>query len=597
MNFKLPSLKLDFSKIAILLIAVIVIFINLNSKPWKNGRVIHNDIISYYCYLPAAIIHHDLTFEFTKSNPEFYSNKYWPLKTSEGRDVVKMTMGLAFLYLPFFLIGHSLALIAGFPADGYSMPYLILLQISTIFYLLLGLIVLRRVLTRWFKPRIVGIVLLATFLGTNMLHYSTLEATMSHVYSFFLYSLFFLLTVKFWELPKIKYWLYLGLLVGLISLVRPTNGVVVLFFFFWGISSVEKLKDRLRFLTKNWRFAALSMILFLVVWIPQLVYWKTSTGHWFYYSYNNEGFQFLSPNILDGILSYRKGWLVYSPIMIIPLLGVIMLVTKRRFDWFWAVFSFTVINIYIIFSWWSWWYGGGLGARPLIESYAFLALPFAYFLNWINEKTTRRVLGYSAIVFLALYGLLINFQYRYGAIHWDSMSKAAHWDSFLNLKPSGRFNYLLQSPDYDSAIKGEKEIHTKSNYQPILHNVIFENSGDSLCNNASSNISHTGNYSVMVNKLNQYGLSTEIELKPNKKYIAQIWRYGNPNAMLVVHNSDINFYLNSKTTVEIDSIGWDRLVIEFTTPDSNSAITLKVYVWNPKRSKAYFDDLVIGEVL
>ncbi len=592
---KFFSFNFDSSKIAILLVAIVVTFINLNSKPWRNGRVIHNDIISYYCYLPAAIIHHDLSFEFTKNNPEFYADKYWPLKTSEGNDVVKMTMGLAFLYLPFFLVGHFTALISGFPADGYSLPYLFSLQISAIFYLILGLIFLRHILLRWFKPRVVGIVLFTILIGTNMLHYSTLEATMSHVYSFFLYSLFFLLTVKFWELPKIKYWIYLGFATGLITLVRPTNGIILIFFFLWGATSFSMFKERVFFILKSWKFLVFAMLLALTLWIPQLLYWKYATGHWLYYSYNNEGFFFLKPHIIDGLLSYRKGWLVYSPLMILPLAGLVLLLKKKRFDWFLPITAFFLLNVYIIFSWWSWWYGGGLGARPLIESYALLSLPFAYFLNWIDEKRWKKIIGYSLVIVLTSYGLLVNFQYRYMAIHWDSMSKAAHWDSFLRLKPSGRLNYLLQTPDYESAIDGKKETFQKQKYLPIPQNVIYEFSCDTI-DNASVSISPKGSKSIMVNKSNQFGISADITLRPNRKYAAQIWRYGNPNAMLVVQNSDINFYINTKTTLDIDSTGREKLVIEFTTPIADNPVPIKVYVWNPYWIKAYFDDLTVGEV-
>lgn len=452
---------MDFSKAAILAIVLFAAWINLDAKPWETGRVIHDDIISYYCYLPAAILHHDLTFTFTQSNRDFYADKYWPQKTPEGRDVVKMTMGLAFLYLPFFLTGHAAALIGGAVPDGYSFPYLIALQMSALFYLLAGLIILRSLLVQWFKPRIVGIVLLATFFGTNMMHYCTLEATMSHGYSFFLYALFFLLTVKFWESPEVKHWVFLGLLAGWITLIRPTNALVVLFFLLWNVDSMQTLKDRFAFFSSRRLLVLLAFVLAVAVWVPQLLYWKSATGSWLCYSYNNEGFFFLNPHILDGLLSYRKGWLLYSPVVIIPLAGIALFAVKKKFAWFWPLAIFMLVNIYIIFSWWSWWYGGGLGARPLIESYAFLSLPFCYALQWMDQKTGRQIIGYAVILMLTAYGLFDNFQYRYGAIHWDAMTQDAYRDSFLRLRPSERFHDLLQTPDYSSAIAGKDERHRR----------------------------------------------------------------------------------------------------------------------------------------
>lgn len=601
MKNKLFSARPDFSRVSILLIAILVIFINLNTKPWKKGRVIHDDIISYYCYLPAAIIHHDLTFAFTKANPDFYADKYWPLKTSDGREVVKMTMGLSVLYLPFFLVGHLIALIGGYTPDGYTIPYQILLQVSAVFYLILALIILRKLLRRWFASGVVSIVLFITVVGTNLLHYSTLEAPMSHVYNFFLFATFFYLTVRFWESPSVKYGVYLGALIGLISLVRPSNILITIFFLLWGVNSTKGFGQRFHFFLKNWKILILPVFVASIVWAPQLLYWKSATGHWLYYSYNNEGFFFLKPHILNGIFNYRKGWLTYSPVMIFPLIGILILGIKRKYEWFWPIVSFMLINIYIIFSWWSWWYGGGLGARPLIESYALLTLPFAYTVEWFSSKKTWRIVGYSALTVLATLGLTANFQYRYMAIHWDSMSKEAYWDSFLRLHPSGRLNYLLQEPDYESAIQGKNEIFAKPTYPPVNQRIIYQCSCDSLPSSQGgvvcSSKSHSGKNSLEVNRENQYGLSTAINLQPDKRYIAQVWRFGNPDAMLIVQKREANIYIKSNKTVEIDPAGWERLVVEFTTPATSDSIPYTVYVWNPDRRKAYFDDLTVGEAL
>lgn len=589
--------KFDYSKIAILIIAVLVIFINFNTKPWKKNKVIHDDIISYYCYLPAAIIHHDLSFQFTKANPDFYEDKYWPSRTSEGKEVVKMTMGLAIMYLPFFFIGHTIALLGNFPPDGYSSPYQIMLQLSALFNLLLALFILRKVLLKWFESKIVGLVLITTFLGTNLMHYSTQEATMSHVYNFSLFALFFYLTVKFWELPKAKHWVFLGLLTGLITLVRPSNGVILLFFIFWEIDSFKKLNERFFFFLGHWKFVLLSAILAFTIWIPQLLYWKLATGNWLYYSYNNEGFFFLNPHITDGLFNYRKGWLIYTPLMAVPLVGLFFMTIKKRWNWFWPLIIFISANIYIIFSWWCWWYGGGLGARTLIESYALLTLPFAYFLTWINKKTLRRILGYFSITIITLYGLFVNFQYHYMTIHWDSMNKSAFWDSFLRLKPSGRLDYYLQTPDYESAIIGKKEVTFNKKYTSPPFKVILENNCDSAENKIYTKVTHSGKHSIAVEKSNPFGLTTEIVLKPNQKYIVQIWRYGNSQAMLVVQSDTMNFYINSKTTLAIDDSNWDLISIEFTVPNADNQVPFKVYAWNPYRGKAYFDDLTIGEAL
>lgn len=140
--------------------------------------------------------------------------------------------------------------------------------------------------------------------------------------------------------------------------------------------------------------------------------------------------------------------------MSFALVGIFFL-RKRLRVFFLPVSLFVVLNIYILFSWWCWWYGGGFGMRAMIDSYALLAIPLAAFVNYIlkAKKAVR-------ITFIILLFLLAGFnqfqvqQYRYGAIHWDAMSKKAYWASFGRLYPVSNLNKLLVHPDYDKAQKG-----------------------------------------------------------------------------------------------------------------------------------------------
>ena len=76
-----------------------------------------------------------------------------------------------------------------------------------------------------------------------------------------------------------------------------------------------------------------------LVWIPQLLYWKTVTGNYLFYSYADEGFFFLNPQILKGLFSYRNGWLIYSPVMFFALLGIPFLYRYAK-DFFLPVMLF-----------------------------------------------------------------------------------------------------------------------------------------------------------------------------------------------------------------------------------------------------------------
>ncbi len=120
----------------------------------------------------------------------------------------------------------------------------------------------------------------------------------------------------------------------------------------------------------------------------QLVYWKYYSGHWFVYSYEDQGFSFLRPHLINGLFSFKKGWLVYTPIMVFAILGLLPLYVRHR-KVFWAVLVFSGINVYITFSWDIWWYGGSFGQRAMVQSYAVWLIPFAAFLQWAFQHKGR----------------------------------------------------------------------------------------------------------------------------------------------------------------------------------------------------------------
>ena len=85
-----------------LLISLFAVKTTLNLKPWDRKTIIDQDIIFYYGYLPATFIYHDWSFRFP-DRPGF-TGKVWSLPLPNGNRVQKMSMGLAYMYAPFFAI-------------------------------------------------------------------------------------------------------------------------------------------------------------------------------------------------------------------------------------------------------------------------------------------------------------------------------------------------------------------------------------------------------------------------------------------------------------------------------------------------------------
>lgn len=440
------------------IIISLVIFTHLNLRYWTNSnRIIAWDTISYYAYLPAIFIYHDATLKFSDNAPEEVKSKIWYQTDSKGNRIIKMSMGLSMLYAPFFFLAHLLAPLLGFDSNGYTTPYRFALIASCVFYLALALYFLRKTLSVFFSTSTVTLTTVAVVLGTNLFFYTTTEPTMSHAYNFSMFSAFIYLTLKWYEKPNLQKALLLGLLIGLISLARPSNILILLFFLLYDIKSISDLRERILLFRKHFFLLSLSAIGFIIVWLPQFIYWKAVSGQWLYYSYGDEGFFFSNPQIIKGLFGYRKGWLLYTPLMILALAGIPLLYKYCK-SFFLPTIIFTVLNIYIILSWWCWWYGGGYGLRAFIDSYALLAIPLATFIQKMGSgKPYRKVISFTVIIIITAFSIFQTQQYRYGSIHWDSMSARAYWGTFCRLKPPDNFQDLLEAPDYEKAKKGMQE--------------------------------------------------------------------------------------------------------------------------------------------
>ncbi|UBM63274.1 hypothetical protein LA303_04700 [Candidatus Sulfidibacterium hydrothermale] len=451
-------MRKHFVRWCMLIVLAITLFSDFGGKIWRSpDRVIQWDVIDYYGYLPAAFIYHDITLKF---KDHYNGEKHfviWAQKTATGNYVFKMTMGVSVMVSPFFFVANAVAGHLGYNTGGYSLPYRFAIVVAGLFYLMLGLLFLAKVLRRFFTETVTGIIVLSLGLGTNLFWYSTFEPGMSHVYTFFLASVFIYLTILWYQKPSVFITVLLGAVTGLLTLIRPVNVLFILFFILFQVKDVETLKNRLLLFWNTKSRLLLMVIMGFLVLLPQFVYWKTVTGHWIYYSYGKEGFFFLHPQIVNVLFSFRKGWFVYTPVMIFAVIGIYFLYKKYK-SFFLPVLSLLIVYLYVVSSWWCWWYGGSLGQRELIDIYPFMALPLAAFTESILRL--KKPLDYIfSVLFGAsvLLGTFYNVQYYYGSIHWDSMTRAAWFNSFGRIHPSAQFKNLISTPDYNDALKGLPE--------------------------------------------------------------------------------------------------------------------------------------------
>ena len=449
-------LKKNISFICIAIIGIGSIFLNFSHHRWqKETGVIEWDVKSYYAYLPATFIYKDLSLQFRGDNIDKFGDLIWPVETPTHKLAIVTTMGMSLLYSPFFGVAHIYALNSDYEPDGYSLPYKFALVFSALFYVIIGLFFLQKTLREFFKEDIVALVVTAIGIGTNLFYYYTYEAAMPHAYNFTLVSIFLYLTIQFYKNPNIKKIFWLGLVSGLITLIRPTNIIVLVLFFLWNISSVKDFKERIAWFLKEYKLILIMLFAFILIWIPQFIYWYWVSGKIFYFSYGEIGgkFFFSNPQIKNILISYRKGWFVYTPIMLFAFAGIFAL-PKFKKGLFFPILIFSIINIYILSSWWCWWFGGSFGLRAFIDSYAIMAIPLGAIVTRLSFKKYLKIISFGFISMLILFNIFQIQQYTNQAIHYWWMNKQAYWETFLKLRPTERYWQVITLPDYEKAREG-----------------------------------------------------------------------------------------------------------------------------------------------
>lgn len=452
----IKKIKKDVWVIALLVLVSSYTIFNL--KHWnKEESIIAWDVISYYGYLPATFIYGDVSLEKPNEKFDEYQHTFWMEKASNGGKVFKTSMGMSILYAPFFFASHIYALATSELASGFSSPYKFGIAMSSLSYLLIGFVFLRKLLLKFFSEKVIALTLLFIGLGTNFYYYTVIAVGMPHIYLFSLLAMSSYYTVEWYENPKFKISVLLGVFIGLMVLVRPTMLIVLLFPILFNLNSI---KERMLFF-KKYIFQVFSIFIFAcIVWVPQFVYWKTVSGDFLFYSYSEEGFFFADPQIVNALFSFRKGWLLYTPIMTFALIGFVLMFKKKEKITFSLIVPIA-IYFYIASCWWDWWFGGSFGYRTMIDVMPLLSVGLAYFIQEILSYNKIYKSTILTFMFLFLgFNLFQTRQAHEGLIHHDSMTKSAYFKIAFKLQKQitrEEVKPFLRAPDYDAAKRGDRD--------------------------------------------------------------------------------------------------------------------------------------------
>lgn len=449
------------SSLFIYLYAAWCFCISVYSTVTGERKIFVFDNAGYHLYLPAVFIYHDLgKLSFYPSIDSTYyptgDIKWYSIHDQPtGNKLNKYAVGNSVFELPFFLCAHAYTSITHqYPADGYSLPYELAAAISYILWSLLALLLLKRFLSYYYRDGIVLLTIAGIALGTSY-YYQLSAGGGSHLYAFLLASAMLYLSHKWYHTYLNKYLYRIGIVSGLILILRPVDAVIILLPLLWGVYNKASLQQKLRLIKRNNASILLAIIIAFAIALLQMGYWKYTTGHWVYFSYQGEGFDFLHPYIVEGLFSYRKGWFIYTPLALIAFAGFYYLWQTRK-EVVPALFITIALAIYIVFSWKNWWYGGGFAARAMVDFLPLLALPVAALAQHFAglKKWGIKIAACIILLSFIVLNLFQTWQYQQGIIHFDRMNKAYYWRVFGKTQYTQEdLQYLMNDKEYWDAMR------------------------------------------------------------------------------------------------------------------------------------------------
>jgi len=446
-----------------LIAAALLLFTHFGFYPkWQQTNTeatISWDVSGYYLYLPAFFIYQDVEdLAFMEDILETYrpTSDFQQAFVHEpsGNRIMKYSAGQSVVFTPAFLLAHLWATVSDkYPADGFSFPYQFMISMGSLIIALLGIWVLLMVLRTWFTHRVAGLTVLTIVVGTNYLNYAAIDGAMTHNSLFTIYAILLWVTHRFYKRPTVTRAIPIGLLVGLAALIRPTEILAAIIPLLWQLDRISwpSIRQRLRFYVEHAPALIVAVILCGLVGFVQLAYWKYAAGEWIVYSYQDQGFSWLHPHLLDGFLSYKSGWLTYSPIMVFALIGFGPLYRQEK-GMFWPAIVFSALFIYVTFAWDIWWYGGSLGQRAMVQAYPVLSLPLAAFLTWLFQQKKWITIP-VLLVFLLFAAANLWFTrhaHRNGLLKVGQMTKAYYWKSLGRSSLDTEYLKLLDTDEYFS---------------------------------------------------------------------------------------------------------------------------------------------------
>jgi hypothetical protein len=330
----------------------------------NTGELFVSDGYFYYSYLPSWWIDHDvdLTNQY-RHRPE-ETVFYGQVSPVTGKPGNPYAIGMAVFLTPAFWIARVLN---GFQGDPWSVRYQLPVYTGAFLLSVAGVGLTWYFLRRYFSARTALAAAILTLLASGWSAYLFFEPNFSHGMAAFATALFTLLLLRAGEDPRPGRVLAAGAALGLVSLVRTQNVLLVLlvpFVIDW----------------KQWRAYLLLGTAAAITFVPQMLAWHAVYGKWLGIPQGQGYMQWHRPMILATLFSTNHGLFMWAPALFLAALGFGMAPPQVKRLTVGACL-FLLCELYVNSVVKDWWCNGAFGMRRMVDYTPLFALGMASLLQ------------------------------------------------------------------------------------------------------------------------------------------------------------------------------------------------------------------------
>ena len=412
-------------------------------NPW-----VHGDGVGYYAFARAPLIEHSLDFkhDYQYANSSFRDARLdetglpkAEFRTSTGHLDNHFTVGPAILWSPFLLIAHAGVLLARAfgseaAADGFSAPYRIAMAFGTALYGFLGIVLAARIARQYVDARWATFAAVSVWWASSLPVYMYFNPSWSHAHSAFTVALFLWYWHESRQNRSISQWIALAAIAGLMLNVYYANVTVLVVLLVEGATQYRAAlrnpstsQQAQTLLAGHILFAMVVFVCLLPTFVTRyIIYGKPLESGYI----PLREWAWTSPNFLQVLFSADHGLLVWTPLLLVSIVGV--LIFWHRNPQVGSAFLAAMLAFYVLIACYPDWDGiSSYGNRFFVSLTPVFIVGLAVFLDRIarffhSVRTSTAIIS-GVLACFVLWNLAFMFQWgthlvpARGPISWRQM--------------------------------------------------------------------------------------------------------------------------------------------------------------------------------